>query len=72
MAAAGIEPATFRFVEQHLNHCSTAVLYMKRKQRKLRLKIVYSNWDFVGSWSAQTCSPDNGSSRNVTHLPDQY
>ena len=22
---AGIEPATFRFVEQHLNHCATAV-----------------------------------------------
>ena len=24
-AAAGIEPATFRFVAQHLNHCATAV-----------------------------------------------
>ena len=23
---AGIEPATFRFVAQHLNHCATAVL----------------------------------------------
>ena len=22
---AGIEPATFRFVAQHLNHCATAV-----------------------------------------------
>ena len=25
MTPAGIEPATFRFVEQHLNHCATAV-----------------------------------------------
>jgi len=25
MTPAGIEPATFRFVAQHLNHCATAV-----------------------------------------------
>ena len=25
MIPAGIEPATFRFVSQHLNHCATAV-----------------------------------------------
>ena len=25
MRPAGIEPATFRFVAQHLNHCATAV-----------------------------------------------
>ena len=25
MTPAGIEPATFRFVSQHLNHCATAV-----------------------------------------------
>jgi hypothetical protein len=25
MTLSGIEPATFRFVEQHLNHCATAV-----------------------------------------------
>ena len=25
MTASGIEPATFRFVAQHLNHCATAV-----------------------------------------------
>ena len=25
MTPSGIEPATFRFVAQHLNHCSTAV-----------------------------------------------
>jgi len=27
MKPAGIEPATFRFVAQHLNHCATAVPY---------------------------------------------
>ena len=26
MMPAGIEPATFRFVAQHLNHCATALL----------------------------------------------
>ena len=26
LTLAGIEPATFRFVAQHLNHCATAVL----------------------------------------------
>jgi len=25
MTPSGIEPATFRFVTQHLNHCATAV-----------------------------------------------
>ena len=25
MISAGIEPVTFRFVAQHLNHCATAV-----------------------------------------------
>ena len=25
MTPTGIEPATFRFVAQHLNHCATAV-----------------------------------------------
>jgi hypothetical protein len=27
MTPSGIEPATFRFVAQYLNHCVTAVLY---------------------------------------------
>jgi len=30
MTPAGIEPATFRFVVQHLNHCATAVPKMSR------------------------------------------
>jgi len=27
LTPAGIEPATFRFVARHLNHCATAVPY---------------------------------------------
>ena len=29
LTLAGIEPATFRFVAQHLNHCATARLLSK-------------------------------------------
>ena len=29
MTRTGIEPATFRFVAQHLNHCATAVPHYK-------------------------------------------
>ena len=29
LTLAGIEPATFRFVAQHLNHCATAVPQQK-------------------------------------------
>jgi len=32
MAPAGIEPATFRFVAQHLNHCATAVPTLNAQQ----------------------------------------
>ena len=30
MTPSEIEPATFRFVGQHLNHCATAVPYLLR------------------------------------------
>ena len=30
LTLAGIEPATFRFVAQHLNHCATAVPIVKK------------------------------------------
>jgi len=31
MTSAGIEPATFRFVAQHLNHCATAGRFTESK-----------------------------------------
>ena len=31
MSPAGIEPATFRFIEQNLNHCATAYLSQRWK-----------------------------------------
>ena len=31
---AGIEPATFRFVAQHLNHCATAVPFSRERYSK--------------------------------------
>jgi len=46
MTPAGIEPATFRFVAQHLNHCATAVYNfiistsMKFKRKELGVRFV--------------------------------
>jgi nitric oxide reductase activation protein len=34
MTSSGIEPATFRFVAQHLNHCATAVPDSDRRKSK--------------------------------------
>jgi hypothetical protein len=34
MTPAGIEPATFRFVTQHLNHCVTAVPHIRHNVDK--------------------------------------
>ena len=36
LTPAGIEPATFRFVAQHLNHCATAARRGPDVSRKLR------------------------------------
>ena len=35
MTPSGIEPATFRFVAQHLNHCATAVPPINRQHHQL-------------------------------------
>jgi len=37
MTPSGIEPATFRFVAQHLNHCATAVPHS--------VSVVYIFWN---------------------------
>jgi len=34
MTPAGIEPAPFRFVTQHLNHCDNAVPYTGKVNKK--------------------------------------
>ena len=39
MTPAGIEPATFRFVAQHLNHCATAVIVARILRRMIKKKI---------------------------------
>ena len=48
---SGIEPATFRFVTQHINHCTTAVPQSRWRQRKTPQKClrkdnigVLTNW----------------------------
>jgi len=38
LTPAGIEPATFRFVAQHLNHCATAV------PKHPRVEVYYYYW----------------------------
>ena len=34
LTPAGIEPATFRFVAQHVNHCATAVPFKVERTLK--------------------------------------
>jgi len=44
LTPAGIEPATFRFVAQHLNHCATAVpseYYVHASIQYLTVDILY-------------------------------
>ena len=39
LTPAGIEPATFRYVAQHLNHCATAVtVKLSTKVKNYKLK----------------------------------
>jgi len=41
MTPAGIEPATFRFVAQHLNHCATAVPSSLKNEVKYNKKRIF-------------------------------
>jgi len=47
MVPAGIEPATFQFVAQHLNHCATAVpiilVALVTKCPLLQIQAFYTN-----------------------------
>ena len=47
MAPSGIEPATFRFVAQRLNHCATAV--PRKKVNEIKITNVRSAlfWDLT-------------------------
>jgi len=60
MTPAGIEPATFRFVAQHLNHCTSVVPHYitmhgaKKKTNKQTMVMnlwVPDEWNF---WSGRT------------------
>ena len=57
MIPSGIEPANFRFVAQHLNHCTTAVLQMKYYVRKL-----------IEELPADKCNERNVLRNNTTNL----
>ena len=46
--SAGIEPATFRFVAQHLNHCATAVPSSAMKSGE-----TYGSFSRKMYWNAQ-------------------
>jgi len=57
MTPPGIEPATFRFVAQHLNHCATAVPYYAGSSDNFLL-ISVSNYHYFpcndpAEWSSQ-------------------
>jgi len=49
----GIEPATFRFVAQHLNHRATAVPFDTRKTQNIRKlpKLANVKWALISPWT---------------------
>jgi len=65
LTPAGIEPATFQFGAQHLNHCATAVPHFPRYHMKIifvefsaKLGIGYppvDNWERVLKDSNESC-----------------
>jgi len=50
LTPAGLEPATFRFVAQHLNHCATAVPLMEQvEMNNMYINIAVSNGSEKGT-----------------------
>ena len=54
MTLAGIEPATFRFVAQHLNHCATAV---PRPESQVNIDCILIGILIVSLWRWQFVRP---------------
>jgi hypothetical protein len=60
MTPSGIEPATFRFVAQYLNHCATAVPETKRVPNDMQVFAITKVFRLTSSgdrWVMFTCSP---------------
>jgi len=67
MTPSGIEPATFRFVAQHLNHCATTVpVYYKGKAIPLQ---PWSCPEVSGFPDYVTTAQDGGKVVSLTHRP---
>jgi len=56
LTPAGIDPATFRFVAQHLNHCATAVPPENSKSRII-LSSITKQWSLVHSGLSMAQQP---------------
>ena len=68
MTLSGIEPATFQFVAQHLNHCATSVPHTTQVKKVIQKKQgsesvgpigkSYNNLHLLHSspWNANRCS----------------
>jgi len=55
LTPAGIEPATFRFVAQHPNHCATAVPDFGRIDVNLRKERPPALWQILSETPCITC-----------------
>ena len=47
LTPAGIEPATFRFVAQHINHCATAVSVLDGNIYIYIYLLLYNRMDLI-------------------------
>jgi len=56
MTPSGIEPASFRFVTQHLNHCATAVPNLRTKFLKICQPRIHLNENIEGGITSQISS----------------